>query len=217
MYLLLFFVLIGALFGLIQVGLLSIAFTKLGLSLEFGFLLLFFSLLGSLINIPLFQFKEQLQFPLAPVPKSSQRGFLFPLQPRRSLQTVIAINMGGGVIPVFFSFYLFTVYDLDLFLLVVAIITVSFVSYSVSRPIEGLGIGMPILYAPLTAAIIALVLDPNMSSVIAYISGTLGVLIGADLLRMRDIAKLGVPVAAIGGAGTYDGIFLTGIVAVLLT
>jgi uncharacterized membrane protein len=41
-------------------------------------------------------------------------------------------------------------------------------------------------------------------------------LIGADLLRIRDIRRMGTPLAAIGGAGTFDGIFITGIVAVLL-
>ena len=50
----------------------------------------------------------------------------------------------------------------------------------------------------------------------AYVAGTTGVLIGADLLRINDIRQLGAPSASIGGAGTFDGIFLTGIVAVLL-
>ena len=52
---------------------------------------------------------------------------------------------------------------------------------------------------------------------LAYIAGTLGVLIGADIFRLKDIRKMGTPVASIGGAGTFDGIFITGIVAVLLT
>jgi uncharacterized membrane protein len=43
------------------------------------------------------------------------------------------------------------------------------------------------------------------------------VLIGADLLRLKDIRRMGTPVTSIGGAGTFDGIFMTGIVAVLLT
>jgi uncharacterized membrane protein len=51
---------------------------------------------------------------------------------------------------------------------------------------------------------------------VAYISGTLGVLIGADLLHLRHLAALRSPVVSIGGAGTFDGIFLTGIIAVLL-
>ena len=66
------------------------------------------------------------------------------------------------------------------------------------------------------ATLAALLLDPAHSAPLAYISGTLGVLIGADLLRLRDIGKLGLPMASIGGAGTFDGIFLTGLVAVLL-
>ena len=59
-------------------------------------------------------------------------------------------------------------------------------------------------------------LDPENSAPLAYICGTLGVLIGADILRLKDIKQMGVPTAAIGGAGTFDGIFFTGIIAVLL-
>ena len=38
----------------------------------------------------------------------------------------------------------------------------------------------------------------------------------ADLLNLKKISKLGAPIASIGGAGTFDGIFLTGIFAVVL-
>jgi uncharacterized membrane protein len=41
-------------------------------------------------------------------------------------------------------------------------------------------------------------------------------LIGADLTNLDKVRGLGAPVASIGGAGTFDGIFLTGILAVLL-
>jgi len=77
--------------------------------------------------------------------------------------------------------------------------------------------GMPLFVAPVAAALTAIVLDPQNSPPMAYICGTLGVLLGADLLHLKDIRKLGVPLASIGGAGTFDGIFLTGIVAVLLS
>jgi uncharacterized membrane protein len=56
-------------------------------------------------------------------------------------------------------------------------------------------------------------LDPEHAAHLAYISG---VLIGADILRLNTIAELDTPVAAIGGADTFDGIFLTGIIAALL-
>ena len=75
---------------------------------------------------------------------------------------------------------------------------------------------MPVFVAPFTAALTALLLAPEQSAPLAYICGTLGVLIGADILRLNDIRKIGTPMASIGGAGTFDGIFITGIVAVLL-
>jgi uncharacterized membrane protein len=52
--------------------------------------------------------------------------------------------------------------------------------------------------------------------VVAYVSGVLGTLIGADLSNLGVIPKLGAPIASIGGAGTFDGVFLSGIIAVLL-
>ena len=39
---------------------------------------------------------------------------------------------------------------------------------------------------------------------------------GADLLNLDKIQGLGAPIASIGGAGTFDGVFLTGILAALL-
>ena len=54
-YLLLFVMLIGFLLAFVQVGILTIAFEKLGLSTHSAFLLLFSSLLGSAINLPLFR------------------------------------------------------------------------------------------------------------------------------------------------------------------
>jgi uncharacterized membrane protein len=52
---------------------------------------------------------------------------------------------------------------------------------------------------------------------IKLISGPLGILIGADILNIGKIRNLGAPVASIGGAGTFDGIFLNGIMAVRLS
>jgi uncharacterized membrane protein len=68
----------------------------------------------------------------------------------------------------------------------------------------------------LVAALLALILDAEHAAHLAYIAGVLGVLIGADVLHLNDVGSLGVPVASIGGAGTFDGIFMTGIIAVIL-
>jgi uncharacterized membrane protein len=115
-----------------------------------------------------------------------------------------------------FSYYLIHFNQLDGFKIVAATFIVAAISRWASRPIPGVGIGMPVFIAPIAAAITAMAIDPEHSAPLAYICGTLGVLIGADLLRLKDVRKMGVPVASIGGAGTFDGIFITGIVAVLL-
>jgi len=200
------------LLAFIQVGLLAIAFEKLGLSPNSGLLLLFSSLFGSLINLPVARVSAE--EPQTPPPVWV--GLLRGPQLHFEGTTLIAVNVGGCVIPVFFSLYLLRHTPLPLLEVVTAVAVVGAVSYYFSRPIPRLGIAMPVLIAPLTAALIAVAINIEHSAPLAYISGTLGVLIGADLLRLKDVRQLGAPVASIGGAGTFDGIFMTGIVAALL-
>lgn len=202
------------LIGLVQVGMIRIAFDKLGLSEASAFLLLFSSLAGSLINLPLFRITAEPSSPAPPPPPLTRLWWLRP--PPYHGKTLVALNVGGGLIPLAFSLYLLLHNPLTVGEALLGIGMVGLVARLTSRPIAGLGIGMPIFIAPIAAALVALLLNPLQSAPLAYISGTAGVLIGADLLRLKDIRKLGVPLAAIGGAGTFDGIFITGIVAVLL-
>jgi uncharacterized membrane protein len=131
-------------------------------------------------------------------------------------RTLIAINVGGAVIPTGFCLYLIFTQDINLLSILLGISIITLICRLISRPLPGIGIGMPIFIAPISAAMVALLLSPEQSPMFAYISGTLGVLLGADLLRLKDIRAMGTPIASIGGAGTFDGIFITGIVAVLL-
>ena len=208
----LFLFALGFVIAFIQVGLLSIAFHKLGLSPGAAYTLLITSLLGSMINLPLFRMRSERNLELPP-PFSL---FPLPLSLQSKTHTLVAVNMGGCLIPIAFSLYLLLNTGVTSVQALQAIAFVTFISYSFSRPIEGIGIGMPILIAPLAAALIAIGINPEASAPLAYIGGTMGVLIGADILRIKDIRQMGPPFAAIGGAGTFDGIFLTGIVAVLL-
>lgn len=199
---------------LVQFGIISIAFQKLGLSPLAGLLILIAVVLGSGINIPLFKVRSS----------ASEQQMLSWLhyqllrpRPRKFLgYTVVAMNVGGCIIPVMLSLILIYHSGLEAWRTLLAIAFVAMISYLYSRPLPGIGIGMPLFIAPLAAVIIATLLHPEQRGALSYISGTLGVLIGADLLRFRDIRLLGAPVASIGGAGTFDGIFLTGVVAVLL-
>ena len=98
-----------------------------------------------------------------------------------------------------------------------AVAMVAFVTHLLARPVPSLGISLPVFVAPLVAAFAAMVLGWRQAAPMAYIAGSLGTLIGADLMNLGRISGLGAPVASIGGAGTFDGIFLAGIVAVLLS
>ena len=83
-------------------------------------------------------------------------------------------------------------------------------------PVPGIGIAVPVFWPALITAVVALVLSRENAAPLAYIAGSLGTLIGADLTNLDKVRGLGAPVASIGGAGTFDGIFLTGMLAVLL-
>ena len=129
--------------------------------------------------------------------------------------TIIAVNVGGAVIPGLLSLYLLArnrLWGLGL----IAIVAVTVVCHILAKPVPGLGIALPVFVPPASAAIVALLLSRRYAAPLAYIGGSLGILIGADLLNLGKVQGLGAPVASIGGAGTFDGIFLTGILAVLL-
>ncbi|OGI48608.1 MAG: hypothetical protein A2151_02670 [Candidatus Muproteobacteria bacterium RBG_16_65_34] len=211
---LVFIFILGLLLGVVQLGALTVAFDKLGLSPGSAFLLLFASLLGSAVNLPLFTMRAE-RPPEAPVPRPFPGLLRFPARAFTG-RTNVAVNVGGCLMPLLFSLYLLGHAALPGWQVIAAIAAVTAISRLISRPIPGLGIGMPIFVAPFSAAAIAMLLNAEASAPLAYIGGTLGVLIGADLLRLDDIRRLGAPFASIGGAGTFDGIFITGIVAVLL-
>lgn len=205
---------VGLLLAFVQVGILTIAFEKLGLSSHSAFILLFASLFGSAINLPVMKVKAE-RPDLENFPEQLRE---LMTQALRKFQgyTIIAVNTGGCLIPVMFSYYLIHSHQIGIPKIIAATLIVTAICRWASRPIPGVGVGMPVFIAPIAAAITAIGIDPQHSAPLAYICGTLGVLIGADLLRLKDIRKMGVPMASIGGAGTFDGIFITGIVAVLL-
>jgi len=210
----LLFLLSLMLFAMIQIHIFEIAFSKLGLTPEATLSILIGTLIGSGINIPLFKLKVREVGHLLTLPGRKSVWELY--RPVREGYTVISVNVGGGLIPVGLSLYFISQQFVSMTDWLIALTVMTALSYKLSRPIPGIGIGMPILIAPLTSVFVALMLDREHAAHLAYISGVLGVLIGADILRIKNIAGLGVPLASIGGAGTFDGIFMTGIIAALL-
>ena len=90
------------------------------------------------------------------------------------------------------------------------------ICHMLAQPVHGVGIALPTFVPPVAAALVAALVSWDELAPLAYIGGSLGVLIGADILNLDKLSSLGAPVASIGGAGTFDGIFVAGLLAVLL-
>jgi uncharacterized membrane protein len=197
---------------LIEINVLRYAYERLGVSSQMAFLLLLATLFGSYINIPVWEYPEQLV-------RTGQEIVTYFGTPYvvREVEpgTILAVNVGGALIPTALSLYLLARNELWVQgIITTAIVTV--VVHQMAQPVQGVGIAVPIFVPPLVAAIAALVVSRRRAAAVAYAGGSLGTLIGADLLNLSAVRGLGAPFASIGGAGTFDGIFLTGIVAVLL-
>jgi uncharacterized membrane protein len=198
---------------LIQLRILRYAYMKLGVGPGVALLLLFGSLIGSYFNIPIMVLT-------GPPVRSGQVVDFFGMQyvVPAVVQwpgTVLAVNVGGAVIPTIMSTYLVLRYQLWL-KATIAVVAIAFIIHSMATPVHGIGIAVPVFAPVVATAILAFILSREYAAPLAYIGGSMGTLIGADLLNLDKIEGLGAPVASIGGAGTFDGIFLTGILAVLL-
>lgn len=198
---------------LIQIKLLHSVYMSLGVSSFGALLLLVASLLGSAINVPVAQVIETHVIRLTQV---DAFGELYQTPTVVDWPgTVVAINVGGALIPMAMSLYLLVRFGIWVRGLA-AVAIVALVCHAIARPIPGLGIALPALVPGLVAGVTALLFSRTKAAPIAYVSGSLGVLIGADLLNLDKLKTMGAPVASIGGAGTFDGIFLAGVIAVII-
>lgn len=212
-FIFIFFLVIAVVAAMIEIGVLQYAYEKIGIDRRHVFGLLVLSLLGSYVNIPVAELPAERVL-------SDQEIWFFGMRHVIPLveqwpRTVVAVNVGGAVIPVLVSMYLL-LKNGAVGRTVIAVLVVTTVAHWLAYPIKGVGIAVPMFVPPIVAAGVAYLLSPHQAPAIAYTAGTLGTLIGADLLNLEKIAGLGAPVASIGGAGTFDGIFLSGIIAVLL-
>lgn len=197
---------------LIQLRVLQYVYMQLGVSSGAAVLLLIASLLGSYINIPIATLGNE-----AFAEPGEVYFFGVPyMVPRLSApEVVLAVNVGGAVIPSVLSFYLLSRNALWIRGLI-ATACVAAVCYASAQPVRGVGIALPIFVAPIAATLVAVLISWRHAAPLAYAGGSLGVLVGADLMNFDKLRGLGTPVLSIGGAGTFDGIFLTGVFSVLL-
>jgi len=205
--------LFAALIILIQLRILRYAYMRLGVGPGTALLLLFGSLVGSYFNIPITVLPGQTVRSGEIVDYFGMR-YVVPMVTSYP-GTVLAVNVGGAVIPTVMSIYLVLRYQLWV-QAAIAVIAIALIIHSMATPVRGVGIAVPVFAPVVVTAILAFILSREYAPPLAYIGGSMGTLIGADLMNLGNIGGLGAPVASIGGAGTFDGIFLTGILAVLL-
>jgi uncharacterized membrane protein len=171
-------------------------FESIGLRSSRAVLVTVGALLGSLINIPLVSIGE----------------------------AVIAVNVGGALIPVVVTLEMVARKRVSPQKSLVAIVIVSLIAHVFATPVPGLGITMPFYIAPLAGAGVGLILARGCHDAagLAYAGGTMGTLVGADILNLLNPDVLTAlvddraTVLSIGGAGIFDGIFITGVLSVLL-
>ncbi len=243
--LMLLLVVIPFIFAFLYFNLVQSAFQSLCLSPAGALFFLIASLVGGMINIPLNRRRIVIEDPRNQQINPWIRWFMPYLHyyPPMVKEQVIAVNVGGALIPTIFSIYLLTLPTTHIIAAVVAMMIVAVIAKLLARPVPGVGITMPAFIIPIIAAGLAFILlgGTHGAAPVAYISGALGTLIGADLLNLPQVLRGGLLAAgprytwpflppraapdrwagrpqmlSIGGAGVFDGIFLTAVVAAFL-
>ena len=208
--------LLGLLVGLSILAVLKVlrfAYAQLGIAPQYFFTWLFLSLLGSSINIPIMRLGQE-RVVGEGVVNFFGMEYVVPTVSNWPA-TVVAINVGGALIPAILSLVLIVKNRLW-GKAAWGIAIVSIACWWLADPVPGVGIAIPVFYPPIIAALVAVALSRRFAAPLAYICGSLGTLIGADVLNLGKLKGLGAPIASIGGAGTFDAIFVTGLLAVLL-
>jgi uncharacterized membrane protein len=174
-------------FFLLPLKLMKYAYDQLGVSPGGAVLLLLGSLIGSYINIPIAVISQKTVMASQLIDHFGMR-YQVPAATDWG-GTVLAINVGGAVIPVIMSVYLLVKWRLWWEALL-ATAVVAAICYWLSSPVPGVGIAVPVFVPVIATTIAALVLSRKHAAPLAYISGSLGTLIGADLMNFDKLADL---------------------------
>jgi uncharacterized membrane protein len=209
-----FFSILAALFLLVvvllELGALRFTYMRIGMSSRGAMLVLLASLVGSYFNIPVAELPDQQIMHGAQISYFGMR-YVVPVVVNWP-GTIIAVNVGGALIPTIMSLFLLMRYWLWA-QGALAVVCVGMLCHVLAHPVYGVGIALPVFVPSVAAAIVALLLSRRHAAPLAYIGGSLGTLLGADLSNLGAVQDLGAPVASIGGAGTFDGVFLVGVMA----
>ena len=196
-----------------------IALGKLSIAPQLAPLIVFLMFVGSLINIPILREPTPTQLRHHPLGIWGLERY-WPGMHKVVRERIIAINVGGFVVPMLLVVYkallIGSRYPEVLIPLIMTVLINVFVCNLLAQPVPQIGITLPVLVPGVIAAISALLLAPTLAVPVAFCAGVLGPVIGADVMHLKKIRQTHVGLASIGGAGTFDGIVISGLVAVLL-
>jgi len=216
---LVFIVILAILSPLIFGEIVLASLAKLHLSPSIAFAIVIAMFAGGLVNIPVWRIRRSrdvMTHPLAIYGLDE----VWPQLRRAVPDTIVAINVGGCVIPVGLAIYEISYLALAgtraLIAVAVGCVVNTLICYAIAKPVERVGIAMPAYVSPVCAAVLGLVLAPTVAAPVAFVIGVVGPLVGADLLHLREVKATETGVMSIGGAGTFDGIVLSGILAAYL-
>jgi uncharacterized membrane protein len=210
--------LIIVLIPLFLLGMIGAAFTKLGFTPITAIAVVLLMFLGSYVNIPLYRIKRDM-VRMSP-DSSAVFGSGSPWLADPVWETIVSINLGGAILPVCIAIYLlYKAESIPSTSLLVGILVVALVTFFATRPVPGIALGVPLLIPALTALLMGMLLFGSAgisATVVAFVSGTIGTLIGGNIARLNRVRDLEIPEVSIGGAGTFGAIFICCILPALI-
>jgi uncharacterized membrane protein len=220
MVLLIVFVLL--LIPLFILGIIGAAFTRLGLLWPAALALVLLILVGSFVNIPFYRIRRDMVRAAPPDPDGNLFAARFAVTP--IWETVIAVNLGGGIIPAGMAAFLVyqavmvtgTTVLLVVSLCAAIVLVITFIS---THEITGIGIRVPFIIPALTALLTGILLTGGTgltAAVTAFAGGTLGTIAGGNLAHLCHVRDLEVPEISIGGSGTFGAVFLCCVLPALI-
>ena len=138
----------------------TVSAAKLGFAPGVALFLLILIFIGGTLNIPLYRTESIVEDPAMKRFHDfwGEQYWGFPIHHVRQT-SIVALNVGGGLIPVLLALYQFTQAPFLPIIAVTAIVTT--VSYYASQIVPGIGIQINPLLPPITAAVTASLLVPH--------------------------------------------------------
>ena len=215
-------------------GLMAWAFKPLGLSFKQGFLLassmFAVSLALSFVNVVVKRVPRPSLVVVPEVDFVYVFGYPFPVPKLKALrrEVLVAVNLGGAAVPLTVASTVALLAALSpwpreaLTCLAASTAVAALASNTFARVVPGLGVACPAVVPPASSALAALASSlwlgvPQLAPAIAYAGAVYGALLGADVANLpRCLRDPAASMISIGGAGTFDGIYLGGLGALLL-